>query len=61
MPRFFLFLLPALMVTAFLYAPPAIETDDADEDTTHDERDWRRRQPFLVTEIRPSMAVEALA
>ena len=34
---------------------------DADEDTAYDERDWRRRQPFLVTEIRPSMAVEALA
>ena len=61
MPRFFLSLLHALTAATFLYTPPAIATDDADEGTTYDERDWRRRQPFLVAEIRPSIAVEALA
>ena len=61
MPRFFLSLLLALMATTFLYASPAIAADDADEDTAYDERDWRHRQPFLAAEIRPSMAVEALA
>ena len=49
------------MATTFLYASPDIAADDADEDTAYDERDWRRRQPFLVAEIRPSIAVEALA
>jgi hypothetical protein len=43
MPRFFLSLLHALTAATFLYTPPAIATDDADEGTTYDEHDWRRR------------------